>query len=126
MKKSEMRSLFAKARAAGLAAGSAAKCVPMIVRNDSILINGKPLEGGPWTVPDGPCGFAWVNVKPGTSSFARYLSKNGLARSSYYGGVDIWISDFEQSVTRKEACASAMAKIFAEAGIRASAMSRLD
>lgn len=122
-----MRSLFEKAREAGLAAGKGCCPTPMVVRGGDILVNMKPVAPGKvWIESEGPCGFAWVNVKPGTSSFARWLSKNELARSSYYGGVDIWIGEYNQSMARKEAHAHAMAKVFSEAGIRASAMSRMD
>lgn len=77
-------------------------------------------------VDDGACGFAWVKIRPATTPFARWLKKNGYARPAYNGGLDIWISDFNQSVDRKYAMACAMAKVFQEAGITAYADSRLD
>ena len=126
MKKSEMRALFSKARAAGLAAGAAAVPVAMIVSEADGLSSAPKPGGKSWYVAEGACGFAWVNVKPGNSPFANWLKKNDLASKSYYGGVDIWISDFNQSIARKEACASAMAKVLSEAGIKAYSMSRLD
>ena len=55
-----------------------------------------------------PCGFAWVNVAPGTCAFAKWLKRTDRARPSYSGGVDIWIYDYNQSYTRKMAHASAM------------------
>ena len=45
---------------------------------------------------------------------------------SYYGGVDIWVGEFNQSMERKEACAAAMARVLNEAGIKAYSMSRMD
>ena len=99
---------FAKAVAAGLAAGAAKKPTPMIV---SEMAGMSKVVTQQWYVPEGPCGFAWVNVSPGNSPFANWLKKNKLAGKSYAGGVDIWISDFGQSVEQKEACASAMAKV---------------
>jgi hypothetical protein len=58
---------------------------------------------------DGVCGFAWVVVKPATSSFAKWLKKTGWADKAYGGGLSIWIGGYNQSMTRKEAHAAAMA-----------------
>ena len=77
-------------------------------------------------VDDGPCGFAWVTVKPGNSSFARFLVKENLARKAYYGGVEIWISAHNQSYQRKMEHARAMAQYFRNFGIDAFANGRLD
>ena len=126
-RKAEMRSLFSRARAAAMAAGAACVPVPMVVRGEDVRVNGEPVAPGKrWVVDDGPCGFAWVNVRPGTSSFARWLVKNELARAAYDGGVDISIVEFNQSLMRKEAAAHAMAEVLCEGGIRASARSRID
>jgi len=99
---------FAKAVAAGLAAGNGSKPNPMVVSEMAGLSNVVKQE---WFVSEGACGFAWVNVSPGNSPFANWLKKNKFASKAYGGGVDVWISDFGQSVDRKEACASAMAKV---------------
>ena len=72
------------------------------------------------------CGFGWVNVRPGNCAFANWLKKAGLARKAYYGGVDIWISDYDQSYDQKHAHAVAMGKVFADHGIRAYGTGRLD
>lgn len=78
-------------------------------------------------VADGVCGFAWVNIKPGNCAFSNWLKKNNLARSdSYEGGVCIWISDYNQSMQKKEAHAGAFAKVIREAGFRCYSASRLD
>jgi len=103
---------FAKAVYAGLAAGGASKPNPMVIcEMSNPLSNSIADVKQMWVENEGACGFAWVNVNPGNSPFANWLKKNGYARKSYAGGVDIWISDFGQSVDRKEACASAMAKV---------------
>lgn len=127
MQKSEMAALFERARAAAMAAGEAAIPRPMIV-SEADGLSDRPKPGGQsWYVADGACGFAWVIVKPGNSPFANFLKKEDLAsKDHYYGGVSIWIREFNQSVTRKEAAAYAMAKVLNEAGIKASAMSRMD
>jgi hypothetical protein len=126
-KKMEMRELFSRAKAADMEAGKAA-VPPVMVIAEADVLSGAPLPGGKrWVEPEGPCGFAWVNVKPGNSSFARWLVKNGYSSGkSYYGGVDIWVSEFNQSMVRKEAAANAMARVLSEAGIRAYPMSRMD
>lgn len=79
-------------------------------------------------IADGVCGFAWINVKPGNSSFANWLKKNDLARKdSYYGGVTIWVGDYNQSYEKKMAYAGAFAKVLKDSGIeKAYASGRLD
>jgi hypothetical protein len=103
---------FAKASAAGKSAGEAKTPRPMIVQERAGPFGGPVVQE--WHEPEGLCGFAWINVSPGNSSFAKWLVKNKLARKAYGGGVDIWISDFNQSVERKEACANEMAKVLKE------------
>jgi hypothetical protein len=116
--------VFAKARAAGLAAGEAAVPQAMMVVQPS---SNPHVPKAMWHVPEGACGFAWVHITPGNCPFANWLKKNNLARSAYKGGVEIWISDFGQSIARKEAFAHAMAEILRDQlGIHAYAGSRLD
>jgi hypothetical protein len=122
---------FAKASAAGRAAGEAAKPrAMMVVEPSDPLAKGYSVPKAMWHVPEGVCGFAWVKVGPGNSSFAKWLMKNKLARKSYYGGVEINISAFNQSKERKEACANAMAKVLneelADSKLRIYASSRMD
>lgn len=113
--------LFRKARALGVEAGMNVRPVPMnVVGRDA---NGNEKR---WHVSEGMCGFAWVKVRPGNCAFANWLKKQGLGSKAYGGGVQIWISDFNQSVDRKSAMADVMAKVFQQAGIEAIAGSRLD
>ena len=113
----EFDTLIARAHAAGLAAGAGTNPTPMGVTDGSTR----------WVVMDGPCGFAWVNVKPGTSAFAKYLVAQGVARKdSWEGGVTVWVTQFDQSWERKRAYALAYAKVLVDAGIRAHAGDRLD
>jgi len=74
------------------------------------------------------CGFAWVNIKPGTSALARELKSRGDARKSYYGGVDVWDpgKSMTQNMSAKEAGAQAFAKVLQDAGYKAYMMSRMD
>lgn len=83
--------------------------------------------GESWIIPEGPCGFAWVNVKPGNSRFARWLVKTGKAKKADYGGVYIWISDYQQSYTRKKCHADNLARLLRKnLDIKATSHSRLD
>lgn len=75
------------------------------------------------------CGFAWVNIKPGTSKVAKYLKENYNARRSYYGGIDVWNPGGlnVQNIDIKEDGAQAFAKVLREQlGVTAYASSRLD
>lgn len=73
------------------------------------------------------CGFAWVKVYPGNCAFANWLRKNGHGETNDFGGgLSIWISQYNQSCDLKYAYAKGMAKVFADAGIKAYAESRLD
>jgi hypothetical protein len=95
-----------------------------------MIVTGTGLDGVKHTYPpvmDGVCGFAWVNVSPCTTSFGRWLKRAGIVdRRAYHGGYDLWISDYGQSMERKEAHAQAVAETLREAGIVAYARSRMD
>jgi len=109
--------IIAAAEAAGMAAGNA--CEPA-----TMIVNGASKQ---YIVHEGCCGFAWVNIKPGNSRIANYLKKSGKARSSYHGGIDVWVSEFGQSMARKEDYAGAYARVLRDNGIdRAYSMSRMD
>lgn len=112
----EFSALFAAADAAGSAAVEDIKIDPMVVIGDGVR----------YVVADGPCGFAWVTVRPGNCKFARWLVRNGLARKAYGGGVSIWIHQYNQSMGKKEAYAHAFAKVIAAEGIECYAGSRMD
>jgi len=80
-----------------------------------------------WIVQEGPCGFAWVNIRPAYSQVAKELVRRKLARSdSYEGGVTLWVSEYNQSWERKRAFAQAFANVLTEAGVTARAGDRLD
>ncbi len=119
--------IYDKAVTAGKRAGDAAVPSPMVVsQHENAFDDNSPVKDA-WLVSGGVCGFAWVNIKPGTSAFAKWLKKNDYARpDTYYGGVTIWVSDYNQSMTRKEAHAAAMAKVFTDEGFKAYSASRMD
>lgn len=74
--------------------------------------------GRTWNVPDGPCGFAWVEMK-GNSKLGRRVKelfgegtpRNELvfAHKGYPTGIHLWISAFGQSYDRKSMAANAIA-----------------
>lgn len=101
---------------AGIEAGKNARPIPMYVIDQGIPID---------RIDDGACGFAWVAF-PGNTSFGKWAKKQGLARSHYPSGLCVWVSEFGQSVDRKEAFAGAYAKVLKDNGIDAYAGSRLD
>lgn len=117
MKEREFSELYHRAHAAGMAALLVKVPTPMIVRRDAVQVNGEPALDGDYFVPQGPCGFAWIEVYPGNCSFANWLKKNGKARKKYQGGVSIWVSEGEQSVELKEAYARAFAAVLKAANI---------
>ena len=119
----EFENIVNLAHIAGHEAACAAMPEPMtVVQRDPVT--GKAIQKR--FVPDGACGFAWVKIRPATSKFARWGKKQGLFGSSYGGGLQLWVSDYNQSVDRKSAYASAYAKALREHGINAYADSRLD
>ena len=119
--------LYIKAELAGIEAANKAVPVPMIVEQRANPLDDKsPIIARYAPVMDGVCGFAWVEIHPGNSAFANYLKKTGKAGKHYRGGVAIWISRYNQSMTRKEPHAHAMAKVLSEAGIKAYPASRMD
>lgn len=119
--------LWAAAEAAGMAAGLAVRPNVMIVRQDSILVNGEPALDRDYVVPEGACGFAWVVVRPGNCAFAKWAKVNKGGSKHYYGGMQVkWVGEFNQSVERKAAYAYAFADVLQAAGIQATADSRLD
>jgi hypothetical protein len=112
--------------------------VPMIVGEAVDLFSSKMRTDRPqYFVADGPCGFAWIAIRPATSSFAKWLLAQGKTnrnggeilfpdRLAYKGGVHIWVSGFSQSIQKKEAYAAAFAGVLNAAGITAYSDSRMD
>lgn len=117
---SKFKKVWQEAIRLGLAAGNAHNPTPMHVYTPKYPFG----MGGPESIPDttkpqyvvnsGVCGFAWLSIFPGNSSFARWLVKNTKADSAYGGGVSYWISEFGQSMERKEKMAAAMAQYLNE------------
>lgn len=123
----DVQALYEMADKAGREAVEALTVVPMTVTRRANPFDSTSEVLQSWHVADGVCGFSWINVKPANGKFAKYLLKLGIARKdSYYGGVCIWVSDYNQSMQRKEAYAHAFAKVLHDNGIKAYASSRMD
>lgn len=128
MSKMQVKRLIKQAHTAGMKAGNAAAPTPMIVGTPTELF-GNDIDPTKKTyyVSEGVCGFAWVNVKPANGKTAKELVAQDMARKdSYYGGVTVWVHQFNQSMVRKEAYARAFANVLETAGVRAYAQSRMD
>jgi hypothetical protein len=88
-----------EAHLAGLAAVEALTPEPM-----TVVGNGRS-----FFVEGGVCGFARVEVRPRTSAWAKWLLGAGWRSSDYFRCVTLNVSDFGQSLQRKEAYAAAFA-----------------
>ena len=123
-----------KASQAGYAAVETARVVPMVLGQETSLFSGVIDETKPtYFVEDGVCGFAWVSVKPeniGNTRLGkqerRALEAVGFRKNDYEKTYLLRISDFNQSMQKKEAYADAYAKVLRGHGIRAYSGSRMD
>lgn len=124
---SKLVQLFADAHSAGVTAAQARTPTPMIVvEHTNPLNDNSPIKRVYEPVMDGVCGFAWIVIRPGNCTAARYAKEYFGAHKGYGGGVHIWVSYFNQSYEKKMAYASAFAKVLYNAGINAYADGRLD
>lgn len=141
---------------AGVRAIEHVEVVPMVVYSPrdpvASLVGGN--DGGPdlsqpvYHVPDGVCGFAWVQLYGKAGDGRRFLNwlqgrvktarpvgpvypdvMSAPRRDHYAGGVCLWVSAFGQSMQKKEAYANAFAASLRAAGVEglvAYGMSRMD
>lgn len=127
MTKGAMARLYREAMAAGRAAAAKVVPVPMVVQQHANMADDNSPVVKTYECAGGVCGFAWVEVRPANSRFANYLKRMKLGRyHEYERAVVIWVSDYGQSMQRKEAHAAAMAKVFRDAGLRSYSNSRMD
>lgn len=124
--KQDWQKLYDLAREEGFKAVEACQVVPMVVQEHTNPLDDNSPVKKSYFVSDGVCGFAEIVISPGTCSFAKWLTKNNLARKHYYGGVSIWVGEFNQSMQRKETYAHAFANILNKNGVKAYATSRMD
>lgn len=95
------RALFSAAHRAGMQAAETVHPAPMRITGPTGRVH---------TVPDGPCGYAWVHIQPGTCALAQAARTHLHARRNRrLGGVEIPVHLGTQSYTRKLAYAEAFA-----------------
>lgn len=116
--KVDFEAIHKMADAAGKAAVLALTPIPTVTTQ----FGGDRGESG--LVPDGACGFAWVKFS-GNTFWGRWAKKTGLAKPAYQKGLSIWISDYNQSLQKKEAYAQAYASKLREKGINAWVQTRM-
>ena len=92
-------------------------------------------DGQRWYCAGGPCGFAWVLIRPARGKFVSWLKSQKLGGSAYGGGYDLWShycvdesrdAEFGQSMQLKEAACRAFAEVLRSYGLDAYAQSRMD
>ena len=92
--------------------------VPMIVEGS---------DGRRHIVPDGVCGFAWLEIRPARGSLVTFLKKHNIGYvSQYHRCYWVSISQFNQSLALKEAYAQAVAESLRASGYEVYAGSRID
>lgn len=129
------KAIIAEADAAGKEAVSKLKVIPMIVGEAKSLFSNeidysKPTE----YVADGVCGFAWTYVYPEHKGNTKLGKQERKVLEAFGFEQDccnpkkytLWVSDFNQSLQKKEAYARAFAAVLSSFGIRAGAQSRMD
>ena len=124
--KKEWTKLFVEAKMAGMKALMAKVPKPMVVAEHENQLDDTSKIKKTWFVEGGVCGFASVVVKPGTSSFAKWLMKKGLGHKHYYGGVGISVREGDQSYEKKVAYANAFCDVLENHNIKCHVDSRLD
>ncbi len=129
--KATLDTLLDSAHEAGAAAAKAMTPEPMrVVEHVNAFDDNSAIKTDYGIVADGVCGFAWVTLK-GNSAIARAAKKLQRTTAWSYGkgypsGINLWVSAYGQSMQRKEAYASAFAKVLSDAGHYAYSQSRMD
>lgn len=73
------------------------------------------------------CGFAWVGSIPVASRMGKWLLSTGNGRKPFVGtGVQVWVSEGDQSIDLKDAYAVAFAAVLKNYGIPCHFGSHLD
>lgn len=113
--KTKFLAIYNEAHREGIKAGIGCTPVPMGVTDGDVS----------WIIDEGCCGFAWVWF-PANTAWARWCKERKISGRGYPSGACIWVSEFGQSIDRKERYAQAFAKVLQKYNITAYAQSRLD
>ena len=128
----DAKRICAAAHIRGMEALEKCKPTPMIVsQHNNPLDDNSPVKKA-WYVPQGVCGFAWVNVKFKNKESRLFINQLKRAhdrrfkKDDYYGGFTYWCHEGGQSYELKMAFASAYAATLRKFNILANASGRLD
>jgi hypothetical protein len=124
--KTACKKIYNEAYAAGIKAGNEVGVPKFVVGTPTTALGNDIDYAKPTYILDGLCGFAWVTISPARGSFVTFLKTQGIGSKGYYGGYEIWVREFGQSVDRKSAFAGAFAEVLNKYGITAYTGSRLD
>ena len=129
--KNDNYKILEEAKRAGEKAAELVKPIPMVLFSEDLFGNRTSSEE--YIVEDGVCGFAWINIRPASPQgrrdcpFVKYLRSIEEGRySNISKSWQIWVSGYNQSMTRKEAYAEAFTNVLNKYGIKAYSNSRLD
>ena len=113
--------IYRDAHEAGMNAANECTPEPMVVRYQGA--DGQMQRD---VIYDGVCGFAWIRM-PARGKFVKFLKMNEIGRKSFTeSGWRINVDLFNQSMQKKEAYASAFAKVLRTNNIDAYSESRMD
>lgn len=124
-KKPYFQDIYDKADKAGREAVEQADIRPMVVNAHTNVLDDTSTIKESYYVADGPCGFASIEF-PANTSWARWCKKNNIGNKHTGTGYYIWVSEYNQSLQKKEKYASAFAKVLNGYGIKAYSSSRMD
>lgn len=140
MRYEDAKNLWEAAYDAALAAGNGNKPVPMVVQEHQNMADDDSPVVYQEVVPDGVCGFAWVQwLKKDklADEFCKLVRGLGRTHESnlshepnmgkgYPAMWKLWVGEYNQSMSRKEAFAKAFCAKIQSAGINCSYSSRMD
>jgi hypothetical protein len=129
-----LAAIVEKAKACGKSAVEKLQVIPMIVGQETSLFSNVIDRTKPtYYVAGGVCGFAWVDVYPVNKGNTRagkeerkILENFGFRKNDYEKSYQLWISEFDQSMQKKETYARAFAEVLRANGIKAYSGSRMD
>lgn len=125
MSDAQYSAFIEKAHQAGMAAGEVVQTATMVVGVPTTPLSSDiDPSKKVYMVPDGICGFAYLNTA-GNTPFGRYCKRLGW-RPAFRGGLFTSVRPFGQSLERKTAYAQAWVASMQESGVSVSYETRVD
>ena len=121
----DFAAIYEAADKAGKEAVSKATIKPMVVSAHANMMDDNSDVVESYFVADGPCGFASINF-PANTSWARWCKKNNIGSKRIGTGYYIWVSDYNQSMQKKETYARAFSKVLNDNNIKSYYTSQMD